>query len=185
MQTLKRASVLKFTTHVFFSLLTAAALFSCSKDNVDGPAAEISDALPAISSNASDRTSTVAVPYDNTVYVPCANGGAGEYVHLTGSTNFLYTISWTDHGFTYGYHANSYAIKGVGLTSGVQFVASGITEGQVAASWVNEQWIAIFTDQLRVTAPTTSFVVRNTYHATTTPDGEVLINLREREVECK
>ena len=185
MQTLKRASVLKFTTHFFFSLLAAVALFSCSKDNADGPAVEISDAPPAISSNASDRTSTVAVPYDNTVYVPCANGGAGEYVHLNGRTNFLYTISWTDHGFTYGYHANSYAIKGVGLTSGEQFVASGTTEGQVAASWVNERWIAIITDQLRVTAPNTSFVVKNKYHVTTTPDGDALINLREQEVECK
>ena len=184
MQTLKQASVFKFTTHVFFSLLTVAALFSCSKDKADGPVAKVADAEPSISSHASDRTSTVAVPYDRTVYVPCANGGAGEYVQLTGSTNFLYTISWTDHGFTYGYHENSYGIKGLGLTSGEQFVASGIIHGSVAASWVNEQWIAVFTDQLRVTGSNANFVIKNTYHVITTPDGDVLINLRDQEVEC-
>jgi hypothetical protein len=184
MQTLKQTSVLKFTTFIFFSLLAMAALFSCSKDNVDGPPAKNADLTPAISSHASDRTSTVAIRYDNTVYVPCANGGEGEYVQLNGFTNYAYNISWTDNGATFGYHANSYAIKGVGLTSGQQFIASGMGEGQTYLSWVDGHWLSVFHDRLNVTSSSTRFAIKNTYHVLFTPDGDVLINLREHEVEC-
>ena len=149
MQITKQTSLVTLTTHLFFLLTAMVLLFSCSKDKdiVDSPVAKNADLTSGISQHASTRTSTVAVPYEDIVYVSCANGGAGESVKLSGYTNFLYTISWTDHGFTYGYHANSYGIKGVGLTSGDTFVASGNTEAQVAASWANDRWIATINDQ--------------------------------------
>src|SRR5829696_5175132 len=101
MQIAKQTSLVKLTTHLFFSLAAMAPLFSCSKGKADGAVANNADVTRPISSNASNRTSTVAVPYENTVYVSCANNGAGEYIRLSGFTNLLYTISWTDHGFTY------------------------------------------------------------------------------------
>lgn len=184
MQIAKQTSIVKLIFYLLVLFTTLSILFSCSKDKADVTLAKDADLAAGISSKASPRTSTVAVPYENTVYVPCANSGAGEYVQLSGNTNFLYTISWTDHGFTFGYHANSYRIKGVGLSSGETFVASGNTEGQVAGSWINGQWIAITIDQLRVTGSKTSFVIKNTYHAITTPGGDVVMNLHEQEVRC-
>ncbi|HEX7905455.1 MAG TPA: hypothetical protein VF487_16395 [Chitinophagaceae bacterium] len=183
MQIAKQTSIVKLTFYLLVLFTVMAVVFSCSKDKTAAIIKD-EDVIAGISSHASNRTSTVAVPYENTIYVPCANGGAGEYVQLNGYTNFLYTISWTDQGFTYGYHANYHQIKGVGLSSGQTFVASGNTEGQVAASWLNERWVAIIKDQLRVISSNTSFVIKNTYHAVTTPGGDVIMNLRENEVKC-
>jgi len=126
----------------------------------------------------------VAVPYEKTVFVPCANGGAGEYVQLSGSTNFVYQLVWTDHGFNLGYHANSYAIKGVGLLSGETFVASAGTEGTVAAVWENDHWVATTIERLRVTGQNTNFVLKNVYHITTNADDEVVVQLNKQEAEC-
>jgi hypothetical protein len=182
MQTLKQISVLKVTTHLFFSLLATVFLFSCSKDNVPDPAkAELSSNE---SSHASIRTSSTNIPYDWNFFVPCANGGAGEWVRVTGSTNLVYTISWTDHGFTYGYHSNTYGVHGVGLTTGETFIGSGHTEGQVLGAWVNEQWLSTFVDQIRLIGQNTSFSVRNTYHVTVNPDGNEEIKLRDQQAVC-
>lgn len=181
MQTLKQISILKLSIQLLFSLLAMSLLFSCSKES----SAPQDGQSPSIAEQASDRTSIVAVPYDRTLFVPCANGGAGEYVHITGSTNFQYTISWTDHGFTFGYHGNTYKIEGVGLTSGEKFVGSANTEGQVFGSWVNSQWLSTFVDQLRLISSSTSFIVKNNYHVTVTPDGEVEVKFRDQEAECK
>jgi hypothetical protein len=185
MQTQKQTSGLNLTNYLFFSLLAMLFLFSCSKekDRVSGPEkAELSTNKSAQPSNQQGATD---VPYDWNIFVPCANGGAGEWVHVTGSTHIVYTISWTDYGFTYGYHANTYQIKGVGLTSGETFIGSGNTEGQVLGAWVNEQWLSTFVDQLRLIGQNTSFTVRTTYHVTVNPDGDVEVNQHDHEVICE
>jgi hypothetical protein len=181
MQTLKQISILKLSIQLLLSLSAMILLFSCSKES-SVPKDEPS---PTISAHASDRTSTVAVPYFNTVFVPCANGGAGEYVHISGSTNFLNTISWTDHGFTFGYHANTYRIEGTGVISGEKFVGSAHTEGQVFGSFVNSQWVYSFVDQIKLNGSSTSFLLKNKYHITVNPDGDVEVVLKGQETDCK
>jgi hypothetical protein len=168
---------------MFFALLATVLLFSCTRENIEPRPVE--QAISAsISSNASNRTSITAIPFDKTIFVPCANGGAGEYVHITGSTNLQYTISWTDHGFTYGYHATTYRVDGTGLTSGDTFVGSGNTEGQVMGAWVNEQWLSTFVDQLRLTDANTTFIVKSLYHILVNPDGTTEVKLKDQSADC-
>jgi len=185
MQTLKQNAALKIAIQLLFVLLAVTLLYSCSKEQQQAPALKEAQISSPISINASDRTSSAAIPFERDVYVSCANGGNGEYVRVKGSTNLAYTISWTDHGFTYGYHSNTYRIEAVGLTTGETFIGSGHTEGQVAASWVNEQWIATIIEQLKLIGKATSFVLKNTYHISVNPDGNVTVNLRDQKAECK
>ena len=184
MSILNQTSFLKFTFQFVFISLLITFLSSCSKENTPNKTGE--EAIsPSISVNASDRTSVVAIPFEETFFVSCANGGVGEYVHVTGKTNMLYTISWTEHGFTFGYHINTYNVKGVGLTSGQSFVGSGNIEGQVMGAWVNQQWLANFIDQFRLTGNNTNFVVKNKYHVLINPNGTVEVDRDNNEVECK
>jgi len=184
MQILRLNLVGKTTIQLLFAIVSMTLLFSCTRERVEPKPVE-ENLSSSISSNASDRTSIVAIPFDNTVFIPCANGGAGELVHITGLTNLLYTISWTDHGFTYGYHATTYKIVGTGLTSGDTFTGSGNTEGQVMGAWVNEQWLSTFVDQLRLVNSKTSFIVKSLYHVLVNPDGTVEVKLDGQSAECK
>jgi hypothetical protein len=184
MQTAKNTSLVKLLTQFMISIFTIVILFSCTKEKTNSAIGEKAQLSPSISEHASIRTSTVAIPYDWTIFVPCANGGAGEFVHISGSTNLTYTISWTDHGFTYGYHANTYKIQGEGLTSGDTFIGSGHTEGQVVGSWVNEQWVSTFVDQIKLIGASGKFTVKNTYHVTENPDGTLETKLIDHETSC-
>jgi len=168
------------------SVMASALFFSCSKNMADAPHPAIEELTAANTpSGLSNRNSNVAVPFETTLFVPCANSGAGEDVVLTGSINFVQQLSWTDHGFTMVYHDNVKGLKGAGLSSGETFVASGGTNGTVMGSWVNSQWTGTTIRQLRVIGRNSQFFMNYKYHITVTSDGSVKVNSAEQTADCK
>jgi hypothetical protein len=181
-----QAPKFKLLSTFALTLLAMVILFSCSKNKTDVPRQQNEGSTDAsISSQASTRTSLVAVPFEDLLFVPCANGGAGEDVLLTGATNFVYQLTWNDHGFYLSYHFNHHGVTGVGLSSGETFVASGGNQTTAVGSWVNSEFIATTDAQMRVTGQSTSFTVNYKVHITITPDGNVAVNVREQTADCK
>ncbi|GIK39112.1 MAG: hypothetical protein BroJett011_29450 [Chloroflexota bacterium] len=70
-------------------------------------------------------------PLDLVVFVPCANGGAGEYIELSGNLHTLLHITLDGQG---GYHAKSHfnpqGVSGTGLTTGDKYQGTGVTQDQ-------------------------------------------------------
>ena len=119
MQNLFQVSKLRPVIIGFLSVFAIALLFSCSKNAADVAQPAIEEASIAnATSNGSNDNIIHAVPFEASRFIPCANGGAGEDVVLTGFTNFIYGMTWTDHGFTALYHDNVHQVTGVGLSSG-------------------------------------------------------------------
>lgn len=186
MKNVKQASRLELFSAALFALAVMGLVFSCTKNDADVPAQDNAQLTAAnASSQSSTRTSIVAVPFENTVFVPCANGGAGEDVLLTGKTNFVYQIAWNDNGFTMVYHDNVHEVTGVGLSSGEKFTATGGTEGTVRGSWVSSQWVGTMNRQLKVIGQNTNFTVNQTQQLVVTPDGQVNVSVREQTADCK
>jgi hypothetical protein len=184
MQTTKQ--VLKFN---FFSLgavasLTMLFLFSCSKNSSDAA----TGGMEPVSSNASsavhEKYGSVAVPFEATVFVPCANGGVGENVALSGTMNFVYQMTWTNNNFSMVFHDNSYGVTGLGLSSGETFAASSGTQGTAVGSWENSQWIGTGTRHLRIVGSNSTFSVDYKYHLIVTPDGNVTVNIWDQTSNC-
>ena len=168
---------------VFF---VVAVLFSCTRNISDVQTPQNAQLNSAnISSNASTRTSIVAIPFENTTFVPCANGGAGEDVLITGKTNLVYQMTWTDHDFTMVYHDNDHQVKGVGLSSGETYTGSGGTNGTFMGSWVNSQWVGDFVEQTKIVGKGTVFTVIQKIHLKVTPDGNVVVNNVDQTVTCQ
>ena len=169
----------------FLAVLTAALLFSCSKNVADVPSQEVEETTTANGSpNASSAKTIQAVPFETIVFVSCANGGAGENVLLTGFTNFVYAMTWTDHGFTALYHDNVVQVTGVGLSSGESFVASGGANGTVLGVWYSSQWVGTTIRQMRIIGQNTQFTVTYKYHITATPGGDITVKSTEQTAEC-
>lgn len=170
----------------FLSVFTVVLLSSCTKNAADAsrPAAEEATVANAASNSSSDNI-IHAVPFETTLFVPCANGGAGEDVILTGFTNFIYQMTWTDQNFTLVYHDNVHKVTGIGASSGETFVASGGTNGTVMGSWVNSQWIGTMTQQLRVVGRNNSFFVTYKYHIVISSDGKVIVNSNDDTADCR
>jgi hypothetical protein len=184
MKNVKQASKLELFSAALFALAAMVLVFSCTKNIAEVPAQD-NEHLAAANSQSNTRNSIVAVPFENTVFVSCANGGAGEDVLLTGKTNFVYQIAWNENGFSMVYHDNVHEVNGVGLSSGENFAASGGTQGTVRGSWVSNQWVGTTIQQLRIIGPNTSFTVNNKLQLVVTPDGNVTVSVREQTTDCK
>src|SRR5678815_1891746 len=70
------------------SALTVALLFSCTKNVADVPDQAAEEAT-AVDENPHGKNDNIihAVPFETTVFVPCANGGAGEDVRSVSYTH--------------------------------------------------------------------------------------------------
>ena len=179
-------STLRTAIAGFLSVMAAGLLFSCSKNMADVPLSATSEVAAANGSSASsNRNGNVDLPFETKLFVPCANGGAGEEVVLTGGINFIQQIIWNDHGFTLVYHDNVQGLKGTGLSTGEPFTASGGTNGTVTGAWVNSQWTGTTIRQLRVIGQNSHFFMNYKYHITVTSDGDVKVNSEEETAECK
>lgn len=168
----------------FSSVFATTLLFSCSKNVADVASPTVEEITANPSSNTGNENSIHAVPFENEFFVPCANGGAGENVVLTGFINYIYQLSWTDSGFTMVYHDNAHQVTGTGVSSGELFVGSGGTNGIVRGSWVNGQWIGTTIGQLRIIGRNTNFDITYKYHITVTQDGTVVVETEELATEC-
>jgi hypothetical protein len=78
-------------------------------------------AQAALSSNGS-------APLATSAFVPCANGGAGEVVNLTGSLHTLSTVTFDSAGGVHGTLLfNPQNVSGVGSLSGAGYRGTGVT----------------------------------------------------------
>jgi hypothetical protein len=185
MQIVKQASKFKLLSNSFLALFVMLVLFSCSKNITEMPGQDNTGASAGIQSSQSQPSNgLVEVSFEETLLVPCANGGTGENVTLTGTTHFVYQMIWNDHGFHLVYHANSHRVTGLGLTSGETFVGSDGTQGTVTASWVNNQWIGTTIEQMKIIGQNTKYIVKYKNHLVVTPDGKVTVSTSDKTIEC-
>ncbi len=168
------------------ALSAMVLLFSCSK-NLDEMSGQDNLAVSAFnqSSAAKSSGSVESVPYERTLFVSCANAGAGEDVELTGTINIVDQIIRNDHGFTLTYHTNPQAVTGVGLSTGDKFTASGGSEGTITGAFENEQYTGYYVEQLRIIGQNSSFIVNYKFHITITSDGKISTSISEEKVECR
>jgi hypothetical protein len=94
------------------AVLAAAAVVALATANL---------AQAAVSSN-------VSVPLATSTFVPCANGGAGEVVNLTGNLHILATETFDSAGGVHGTLLfNPQGVSGVGSVSGTGYRGTGDT----------------------------------------------------------
>src|SRR5215217_3966207 len=79
-----------------------AILYSCSKNMLEASDPELS--TTSQSSAYQSRQNETTLPLERTVFVPCANGGNGEDVTLSGSLNVVSQVTFNKNRFTLTYH---------------------------------------------------------------------------------
>ena len=170
---------------LFTAILSLLLLLSCKKSMDELPAQEkVETSLSNQSSGAEVYSSEELVPYDQTIFVPCANGGAGEEVALTGALKISEHVVYNDRGFTLNYHVVAQG-KGVGLFTGENFQASGGNKGTITGEFGEEgKYSRVFIQQLRVIGQNTVFKVTYKTKITVTPDGKITTSIEDETVDC-
>src|SRR5215216_4074451 len=75
-------------------------------------------------------TSNEQINTDFSVFIPCANAGAGEFVVLTGTLHVLTTFTINGNNVRGKSHFQPQGISGVGLTTGDKYHATGVTQDE-------------------------------------------------------
>jgi hypothetical protein len=149
------------------------------------PLAAVIFALVLVMPASAAVISNTEFPINITVFVPCAAGGAGEDVALSGDIHDLFAITFDSNG---GFHAtmhdNPQGVSGIGLTTGDKYQGTGVTlsvfNGKVGFE-------TTFVNNFRIIGqgPGNNFLVHENFHITVHPDGTVTGFVDNFSVSCK
>ena len=78
---------------------------------------------------ASTFTDNFVDPLDQLVFIPCANGGVGEDVELTGGLHVLvHTTLTSDSNFVFKEHFQPQGVTGIGSVTGDTYHGTGVSQ---------------------------------------------------------
>ena len=122
-----------------------------------------------------------------TVFIPCAAGGAGETVDLTGPLHTLITFTINGNNVSGFFHFQPQGISGTGETTGAKYQATGVTQESFKNSLQNGQANETFVNNFRIIGqgPGNNFLVHETLHFTINANGAVTVSHDNFSADCK
>jgi hypothetical protein len=127
------------------------------------------------------------IPVDDVLWIPCANGGAGEDVHFTGSVHVTTSMTLADQDRGHlAMHTNYQGMQGIGLTTGVMYqfttVANVVLNTEVFISL--EETIV---ENVRITAlgHGNNYFLQMVYHITEKAPTGIIVQFYRMTEECK
>jgi hypothetical protein len=121
------------------------------------------------------------------VFIPCAAGGAGEVVDLSGPLHTLLEFTINNNNVSGLFHFQPQGISGIGETSGVKYQATGITKQTFKTSLQNRQANLTFVNNFRIIGQGAgnNFLMHETLHITVNADGTATVIHDTFTVDCK
>lgn len=132
-----------------------------------------------------DKVTNLTIPVDANLFAPCGNGGAGEFVHITGDIhNVISVTARPNGGFHFREHTNFQGVGGVGLTSGDKYrvVETVDFEEDIAAgSEVTLEGIEKILEQ----GAGGDQILRESAHITINANGDVTSSFSDFNISCR
>lgn len=122
-----------------------------------------------------------------TVFVPCAAGGAGELVDLSGPLHTLVSATVNNNKASGYFHFQPQGITGTGETTGLKYQAVGLTQQSFSGSLQNGQLALTFVNNFYIIGqgPGNNFQVHETLHITINADGSVTVSHDNFSATCQ
>jgi hypothetical protein len=139
---------------------------------------------------AQTMTTVEKIPIDQTSFIPipCAAGGAGEEIQLTGQANLVFHVTRDNTGGAHiKLHGNYEGVTGTGLTTGDKYQAT-LTINQAAyIENGDEDRQATFLTKINLIGQgdASNLLGRMTIHATVNADGTVTAVVINVSLECR
>ncbi len=126
-------------------------------------------------------------PVNIPVLIPCAAGGAGEVVTLTGNLHVLISVTVNANNISLDSHVQPQGISGTGSVTGDKYQGTGITRFNLNADVIGFPFNTTFVNNFRIIGQATgnNFLVHQTFHITVNADGTVTAFVDNFSVDCK
>jgi len=127
------------------------------------------------------------IPFELQLEIPCADGGAGDVVTLTGDLHVVTTFTINDNVVRGFFHFQPQEVRGVGEATGETYNATGVTQGQFKASLVDGRAHISTIDNFRIIGqgPGNNFLVHEDVHLTIGSNGDIATVVAHVGVDCK
>ena len=121
------------------------------------------------------------------VFVPCANGGAGEDVQLSGPLHSLIISNGNGNQVSGKIHTQPQGISGEGLTTGDKYQGTGVTQDRFTESLQNGKVTATFVNNFRIIGQGegNNLLLHFVGHLTINASGDVTVDHEITGVECR
>jgi len=119
------------------------------------------------------------------VYIPCALGGTGEFVLLSGPLHILFSTTVDNNGgFKSKYHFQPQGISGTGEISGDHYQATGVTQETIVGRVGFED---TYVNNFKIVGqgPGNNYMVHENLHITVNPNGTLTAFVDNFSVDCK
>ena len=130
-------------------------------------------------------TENVRVPVDIGVFIPCADGGAGEVVTLSGDLHIVLRYTESQGGAIHAAsHFQPQGISGVGETTGDKYQGTGVTQDEFNATVGVEE---TFVNNFRIIGqgPSNNYLVHSVFHITFNANGSITALVDTLSVDCR
>src|SRR5213076_3476489 len=134
-------------------------------------------ALFTVPANAAKQVNDVS-DINLTVFVPCAAGGAGELVDLSGPLHTLITLTINGNNVSGTAHFQPQGLSGTGETTGDKYQATGVTKDtSFKVSFQNGQAQQTYVNNFRIIGQGSgnNFLVHEVLHVTFNANGTVTV----------
>jgi hypothetical protein len=122
-----------------------------------------------------------------TVFVPCAAGGAGEIVDLSGPLHTSVSATINGNNVSGKFHFQPQGISGTGETTGDKYQATGVTQQTFKTSLQNGQANLTFVNNFRIIGqgPGNNFLVHENLHINVNANGTLTVSHDNFSIDCK
>jgi hypothetical protein len=120
-------------------------------------------------------------------FVPCANGGAGEIVTLSGPLHVLITYTVNGNRVRGKTHFQPQGLSGVGQSTGDSYRGVGVTQDHFSGSLQNGQYTGTYVNNFRIIGqgPGNNFHLHENFHLTINANGELSAIHDNLSATCK
>ena len=166
------------------SLLLSIVLAACGDaTRATGPAPAFDAAIPT--ARAAVLKENVTVPVELTVEVPCAAGGAGEVVALSGRLHMLVHVTIDGGGGLHiRSHTNPQGVSGTGLTTGTLYRATGATQERAS---IGRTDTFTYVNNFRIIGAGrgNDYVLHQNLHVTVNANRAITADADNFRIECR
>jgi hypothetical protein len=129
----------------------------------------------------------VRIPVEIAFEIPCANGGTGEIVVLTGDLHVVTSFVINGNVVRGRFHYQPQGISGYGTVTGDQYHATGVTQGQFKSSLKNGEAMVSLVNNFRIIGqgPGNNFLVHENMHLTINANGDITTSVDHLGADCK
>jgi len=159
---------------------------SCTKEAVNSTNQAQLKSVTTQSNAASTFLSNEKIPIDLLFFVPCANGGTGEDVQLSGFLHVVTSMTINGNNLRGKVHFQPQGIKGVGAVTGDKYQGTGVTQDEFKGSFV-KGYEETSVNNFRIIGQgnRNNFLVHTVFHITVNANGQISVVLVHAKTECK